>query len=199
MLGVQVDYLSLRQRVIKDLTSRVGFAFSETDLSPPVRKKIGEIETDYQGLDSKSADYSVLTNTASKPRSTAIVLSIIGVFFLLLGILAWPFAIIGIVLFGAAAFFIVIAWTKGTEMAKSKEAELSTLVSTLRTKLDTVGKTIYEELSARYAARAGPKISQMIKETTIVKEVVMIPCAYCKGLMPQTSVFCPICGARRTG
>ena len=31
----------------------------------------------------------------------------------------------------------------------------------------------------------------------IVKEVVLIPCSYCGGLMPQTSVFCPNCGARR--
>jgi Zn finger protein HypA/HybF involved in hydrogenase expression len=33
----------------------------------------------------------------------------------------------------------------------------------------------------------------------IVREVVLIPCAYCSGLMPQTSVFCPNCGARRKG
>jgi hypothetical protein len=31
----------------------------------------------------------------------------------------------------------------------------------------------------------------------VVREVVLIPCAYCGGLMPQTSVFCPNCGARR--
>jgi len=31
----------------------------------------------------------------------------------------------------------------------------------------------------------------------IVREVVLIPCAYCGGLMPQTSTFCPNCGARR--
>jgi hypothetical protein len=33
------------------------------------------------------------------------------------------------------------------------------------------------------------------KET--IKEVVLIPCAYCGGLMPQTSLYCPNCGARR--
>lgn len=31
----------------------------------------------------------------------------------------------------------------------------------------------------------------------IIKEIVLIPCTYCGGLMPQTSVFCPNCGARR--
>lgn len=29
----------------------------------------------------------------------------------------------------------------------------------------------------------------------VVKEVVMVPCRYCHGLMPNTSIFCPNCGA----
>jgi hypothetical protein len=40
-------------------------------------------------------------------------------------------------------------------------------------------------------------IPESLKETTIVKEVVMIPCGYCGTLMTQTSIFCPNCGARR--
>lgn len=39
------------------------------------------------------------------------------------------------------------------------------------------------------------KPSTTVKE--IIREVVLVPCAYCGGLMPQTSVFCPNCGARR--
>jgi len=39
------------------------------------------------------------------------------------------------------------------------------------------------------------KPSVLLKE--IVREVILIPCAYCGGLMPQTSTFCPNCGARR--
>jgi len=31
----------------------------------------------------------------------------------------------------------------------------------------------------------------------VIKELVLIPCSYCSSLMPQTSVFCPNCGARR--
>jgi hypothetical protein len=39
------------------------------------------------------------------------------------------------------------------------------------------------------------KPTESVKE--VVREVVLIPCAYCGGLMPQTSLFCPNCGARR--
>jgi len=36
---------------------------------------------------------------------------------------------------------------------------------------------------------------QVLKE--VIREVVLIPCTYCGGLMPQTAIFCPNCGARR--
>ncbi len=40
-------------------------------------------------------------------------------------------------------------------------------------------------------------IVSVIPPKEVVREVVLIPCAYCSGLMPQTSIFCPNCGARR--
>ena len=43
----------------------------------------------------------------------------------------------------------------------------------------------------------GQNSPAIMKEVT--REVVLIPCSYCSGLMPQTSVFCPNCGARRKG
>lgn len=30
------------------------------------------------------------------------------------------------------------------------------------------------------------------------KEIIMIPCKYCGGVMPQDATFCPNCGAKRT-
>ena len=40
-----------------------------------------------------------------------------------------------------------------------------------------------------------PLPAKEVKE--VVREIVLIPCSYCSGLMPQTSTFCPNCGARR--
>ena len=40
---------------------------------------------------------------------------------------------------------------------------------------------------------AKPSVTQ--KE--VIREVVLIQCSYCGGLMPQSSLFCPNCGARR--
>jgi len=41
--------------------------------------------------------------------------------------------------------------------------------------------------------------SPVFQKEVITKEIVMIPCDYCKTLMPQTSTFCPNCGSRRKG
>jgi hypothetical protein len=55
-----------------------------------------------------------------------------------------------------------------------------------------------EKLRAPAQAPSAP-VAQLVTKEVITKEVVMIPCEYCKTLMPQTSVFCPNCGARRKG
>lgn len=43
------------------------------------------------------------------------------------------------------------------------------------------------------------KEAPVVQKEVITKEIVMIPCKYCGALMPQTSTFCPECGARRKG
>lgn len=44
---------------------------------------------------------------------------------------------------------------------------------------------------------AKPTVSNLPTKE-VIREVVLIPCKYCGGLMPQTAIFCPNCGARRT-
>jgi hypothetical protein len=39
------------------------------------------------------------------------------------------------------------------------------------------------------------KPTESVKE--VIKEVVMVPCPYCGGLMPNTALFCPNCGAKK--
>jgi len=46
-----------------------------------------------------------------------------------------------------------------------------------------------------YMRKAVSQEPMQVKE--IIEEAVMIPCEYCGDLMPQTSTFCPNCGAKR--
>lgn len=52
------------------------------------------------------------------------------------------------------------------------------------------------ELALARMKSADQRDGGMEKET-IIKEVVMVPCVYCGGLMPQTATFCSNCGAAR--
>lgn len=54
-----------------------------------------------------------------------------------------------------------------------------------------------EEDSTVRGTEANASNTQVVREKEIIKEVVMIPCPYCGALMPQTSLFCGNCGARR--
>jgi uncharacterized protein YjeT (DUF2065 family) len=52
-------------------------------------------------------------------------------------------------------------------------------------------------LSYRRNVSFKPSTTTIVREREVVKEVVMVHCRYCGGLMPELSAFCPNCGARR--
>ena len=53
------------------------------------------------------------------------------------------------------------------------------------------------ELAMKTAEQKDGGTSAAKEKETIIREVVMIPCQYCGGLMDQTATFCSNCGARR--
>jgi Ca2+/Na+ antiporter len=61
------------------------------------------------------------------------------------------------------------------------------------------GEEMEEETPQEVEPSAQPRgPTTIIREREVIREIVMLPCKYCGALMPQTSVFCPHCGARRT-
>ena len=58
-------------------------------------------------------------------RTVAIVLTLVGGLFAILGILAWPIVILGFILFGSAYLSILIGREKGLEVARIKESEIA--------------------------------------------------------------------------
>jgi hypothetical protein len=75
-----------RDRVLAGLTQRVGFPFSETELSPNIRKRIGELESIFWQADNRK-----------QQRDSALMAknNVDTLFFVLLAIgtsLSWPFS-----------------------------------------------------------------------------------------------------------
>jgi len=57
---------------------------------------------------------------------------------------------------------------------------------------DMILRQVQNVKQAATAAQGVPALKEVI-----TREVVMLPCGYCGGLMIQTSAFCPNCGAKR--
>jgi len=68
--------------VIWELTKKVGFSFSERELSPELRRRIGELESLDVQLDAMRADASRTKVEQSNNRAAAVGLGVVGVLFL---------------------------------------------------------------------------------------------------------------------
>ena len=86
-----------------------------------------------------------------------------------------------LILVGLFAFIVFILLWASRDEKKKREHEL----------------TLAQLKSEQVPERADGSNVQVVREKEIIKEVVMIPCQYCGSLMPQTSLFCNNCGAKR--
>lgn len=106
-----------------------------------------------------------------------------------------------------ALFEIYLRSLKGISMGGRlhKYVSITDENTEYRFHLNGVGKKeleTFKDMILRQAEKIKEKVamtSPTYQKEVIIKEVVMMPCDYCKALMPQTSVFCPSCGARRKG
>ncbi len=78
-----------------------------------------------------------------------------------------------------------VAWYLKGVIAVDGRPDVTSSTSEIQVVQPTVAPTIVQAAPAT-----------VVKE--VIKEVVMIPCKYCGGLMPQTDTACPRCGAKRT-
>ncbi len=171
--------MSARAAVLSRLSHKIGFPFSESELSPAARRKIGELEIIKSQIES--------TLTTIKFRQDQLV-----------QIEAEKNKVTNVLFRGRQ---IQVQIQDINNKIGDLNTHLSKLYSTLDSKVETLSDEIFTELSASHQTKtplssASPQF-QTVKET--IREIVMIPCVYCKSLMPQTSTTCPACGAQRRG
>jgi hypothetical protein len=196
--------MSARTTVIGWLTQRVGFPFSESELSPVLRRRVGEISDIEQRIygqtyliDQKMAAVANLRSRKTSQTLWLVVSAVLG-------------ALLLIIIVGAALFVVTYIMYRRREKTEQLirertleianfNSELVTLKSTLDTRLTAIASEIFNELSSIYGVRVASSSTgstvQVVRET--IKEIVMVACAYCHSLIPQTSLRCPHCGATR--
>lgn len=202
--------MSGRAAVLDWLYGRVGFAFSETELPPALRRRVGEVASlkdeilmKSELIRQKEGWIKVLRSRKSSQTGWLIAFVVLGA--LLLVVIVGAFLLV-------AALVLYFRRKKTERLIQERSAEVGELVkqvnalqSSLDPKLVGLSQDIFAELSAAHQAKAisvgnasvvgsGPTV-QLVRET--IKEIVMVPCAYCHSLMPQTATRCPQCGATR--
>jgi len=179
-----------RQEARSHVQTKVGFPFNEAEISPSSRQKITEIAGYKQRLNYARWELSQLTKKRDEYNGYFIITLIVG------AILA--IFIVGIlILLGAYYFHTQVKRTKSRILGVDQE--INNLLWQADAEATKLAQQITAEMSAIYQSRLSPVAvggSQTLKET-IIREVVMIPCAYCRGLMAQTVLACPHCGAQR--
>ena len=107
------------------------------------------------------------------------LLNIFGIILALVGILIIPMAI-----------FYRPSWYQIQVSGMNKDDRAKWRTASTNEAAKSFSRCIQEQIGLR------EKVP--IKEKEIItKEIVMVSCDYCGGLMPQKSTFCPNCGARR--
>jgi len=90
--------------------------------------------------------------------------------------------------------YLFIKSEKGNLEFKGKTEIVKEITKLLQNKLET--RNLKEE---KQFPSVQVNVQSPALQKEVHKEIVMIPCDYCRSLMPQTSTFCPSCGARRKG
>lgn len=87
--------------------------------------------------------------------------------------------------------YLFIKSEKGNLELKGKTETIKEITKILQNKLET------RQFNQKISPPVQVNVQSPVLQKEVHKEIVMIPCKYCGSMMPQTSAFCPNCGARR--
>ena len=180
-----------RDRALSELKKRVGFPFSESELSPTLRRQVGELELSVQRLDSKRRDIQRAQVQMKNHRDEAwisLIVGIVGLLFLIASVIA--LAIVLPILF--VAYYFYDRSREDALMINTGQNGLAQIWAETNPKLDAISKDIFNELSQSHAGRS----TQTTVQREIERETVKIRCPYCRTINPDSRSTCSHCGAR---
>jgi len=113
--------------------------------------------------------------------------------------------IVGLVLLLVGALAIVVgiymltnkpAWYQIKAVGLDQTNSTLWRTSGADTEARTFARFIQDQISQREMPIPPPPLPTTREREVITREIVMVKCDYCGGLIPQTAIFCPNCGAK---
>lgn len=188
-----------RKALIEKVAKMIGFPFSERELSPNLRKRIGELAQKQCNLQLLHDKRIELERTPDTKVMLAIIFVVFGVMAFFWGLIEYLInkvfgivtIIISLVLFISAIFLRKTSGVKDRRL-KSLDVDISHLSSELEKDITSFSSLVFNELSKIHEAKLRPTVRHvMLNFAEILKAIEG------KGIVLET-VECPHCGAPLT-
>lgn len=189
-----------RYCIIEMISERMGFDFREEDISPKLRREIGQIAE-------KVNRYEQIVANMDDAREKAKFAIVFSFFTVILGMV-----LAVLVTFWSGAIFFMFSLAgcsqciKNKTVARDMKVEATSLWSDLDNRIEQLSESVYSELSLLHEAKVRPTVKHiMVDFSSIIqaargKGIVLsnIECPHCNGTVeiPPTGEYfqCQYCG-----
>jgi len=186
-----VTLASAREEILRVISDKIGFPFKEEELSPSLRKTIGELSQQRDFIWQLNHNKKVHKEKAQSAQYLAIAAVILGWPFVFISLFSFfvPTLILGLVI-GAIGTLLCYFWYKKEKgLLTQTENEISFVTAKLEENISMLSKLIYDELSEIHETRIRPTLRHIM-----VNFAEIIQAAKGKGIILET-IQCPHCAA----
>jgi len=169
------------------LSARVGFEFEESELSPSLRRRLGDLESMKSLLDNAGSDVDALYRRKNDIWGYALIIGIAGAILLLIGLASSIFIVLGLIAIVIAGS-LYFRKTKPVEVLLSqKRKDLAVIALGFDHAIDKASEDVFQELSQVHEAKIHPTIRQVVIDFASIIQV-----AHGRGVILET-IQCPNC------
>jgi uncharacterized membrane protein/ribosomal protein S27AE len=169
------------------LSTRVGFEFEESELSPSLRRRLGDLESMKGLLDNAGSDLDFLHRRKNTIWGYALMIGITGAILLLIGLASSVFVVLGLVAIVIAAS-LYYSRTRNIEvLLRQKRKDLAVIALGFDYAIGKASQEVFQELSQVHEAKIHPTIRQIVIDFASIIQV-----AHGRGVILET-IQCPNC------
>ena len=174
-------------RTLSVLYEKVGFRFDESELSPALRKRLGEISSMEDLVDRSGLDVDTLTAQRDKNWLWVLAIGMIGAIMLVLTAFSFGYLILGLGLIGVAAVFHDSKVKPVEQALAERRRDLAAIAIGFDGELKKISEEIFRQLSEAHEARMHPKLTHFVVDFARI-----IQATHGRGLLLE-AIQCPNC------
>lgn len=175
------------QAILSMLGSKVGFRFNESELSPTLRKRLGDLESLKGVLDRSGNEIGGLEHRKATTWGYAFFSGLVGLVLLILGFVSLLFIVLGVIALGIAVSFYRSRARPLNLMLSQKRRDLAVIALAFEYQLSKVSEEVFQQLAEIHEAKIRPTVRHVV-----IDFAAIIQAAHGRGIILDT-MQCPSC------